>query len=153
MLSNTPFRSFVSAAALGLAAGLTVTTPSDALGQETAPAKAINLELNALEPSDKGCRIAFVVQNGLAQDIDKAAFEIALFDGQGLVDRLLVLDFQDLPAEKTKVRRFDLAEADCAQISRVLVNDATACEGQGVEAGTCIAALAPTTRTKIIFGK
>lgn len=153
MSSINPIRTSLPAAGLALAAGMSVMMPLGAPAQEAAPAKTINLELNALEASDKGCRIAFVVQNGLEHDIDKAAYEIALFDKQGLVDRLMVLDFQDLPAEKTKVRRFDLADADCGQIGRVLINDATACEGDRIEPGDCIARLTPTTRNDIAFGK
>lgn len=73
------------------------------------PAPALNLELNGAQPSDKGCRLTFVVTNNLGADLSKAAFEIALFNEVGVVDRLTVLDFKELPAGKTKVTRFDLA--------------------------------------------
>src|SRR5690349_18725385 len=62
----------------------------------------LSLELNALQPSDKGCRLTFVIANHLSGDISKAAFEIALFDRTGVVDRLTVLDFRELPHGKTK---------------------------------------------------
>ncbi|RWE72570.1 MAG: hypothetical protein EOS63_30100, partial [Mesorhizobium sp.] len=78
-----------------------------------ASAPALSLELNAAQPSEKGCRLTFVVNNALGADLSKAAFEIALFNEAGVVDRLTVLDFKDLPAGKTKVTRFDLAGADC----------------------------------------
>ena len=133
-----------------MAGTLLLTLPGAA--QETAT-RSIKLELNALQKSDKGCRIAFVVENAMGKDIAKAAYEIALFTREGLVDRLLVLDFQDLPNEKTKVRRFDLAEADCDEIGRVLINDASACEGDGIEPGDCIGRLEATSRGSVIFGK
>ncbi len=133
-----------------MAGTLLLTLPSAA--QETAT-RSIKLELNALQKSDKGCRIAFVVENAMGKDIAKAAYEIALFTKEGLVDRLLVLDFQDLPNEKTKVRRFDLAEADCDEIGRVLINDASACEGDGIEPGDCIGRLEATSRGSVTFGK
>lgn len=119
---------------------------------QDAAAPALRLELNALEASDKGCRMAFVVQNGLDKNIAKAAYEIALFNKQGLVDRLMVLDFQDLPANKTKVRRFDLTETDCSDIGRVLINDASSCEGDGIEPGDCIGLLTTSTRGDVEFG-
>ena len=75
---------------------------------QSTPAPQLSLELNAAQSSDKGCRLTFVVNNGLGADLSKAAFEIALFNEAGAVNRLSVLDFKDLPAGKTKVTRFDL---------------------------------------------
>ena len=93
---------------------------------EDQPAKpALVLELNAAQPSEKGCRLTFVVTNNLGGELSKAAFEMAMFNEAGVVDRLTVLDFKDLPAGKTKVARFDLGGADCGKISRLLINTAT----------------------------
>ncbi|WP_245463325.1 MULTISPECIES: hypothetical protein [unclassified Mesorhizobium] len=117
-----------------------------------ASAPALSLELNAAQPSEKGCRLTFVVNNALGADLSKAAFEIALFNEAGVVDRLTVLDFKDLPAGKTKVTRFDLAGADCGKLSRVLINSATECAGSGVDPAACMRALKTSTRTAIAFG-
>jgi hypothetical protein len=110
------------------------------------------LELNALQPSDKGCRLTFVIANHLSGDIAKAAFEIALFDRTGVVDRLTVLDFHELPHGKTKVSRFDLPGADCSKVSRVLVNSTTECSGSGIEPSDCLTKLQTATRTEVEFG-
>jgi hypothetical protein len=75
--------------------------------QQNAPTPALTLELNGAQTSDKGCRLTFVVNNSLGAELTKAAFEIALFNASGVVDRLTVLDFKELPAGKTKVTRFD----------------------------------------------
>ena len=123
-----------------------------ARAQEPAPAPALTLELNGAQPSEKGCRLTFVVNNNLGADLSKAAFEIALFDEAGVVDRLTVLDFKDLPVGKTKVTRFDLAGTDCAKISRVLINSATECAGTGVEPNACMRKLKTDTGTGIAFG-
>ena len=134
-----------------IAAAVALSSLSSLAGaQENTP--ALLLELNAAQPSEKGCRLTFVVTNNLGGDLSKAAFEIALFNDAGVVDRLTVLDFKELPAGKTKVTRFDLSGADCAKVSRVLVNAATECEGSGIAAGACLAALKPSTKTKIAFG-
>ena len=127
-------------------------TGGTAWSQETAPAPALTLELNALQPSEKGCRITFVVTNTLGAGLGKAAFEIALFDEAGVVDRLTVLDFKELPAGKTKVSRFDLAGIDCGKIGRVLVNHATECSGSGIEPGACVRQLKTESRTGTRFG-
>ena len=119
---------------------------------QSAPAPQLSLELNAAQPSDKGCRLTFVVNNALGADLSKAAFEIALFNEAGVVDRLSVLDFKDLPAGKTKVTRFDLAGTNCTKLSRVLINSATECAGAGVEPGACMRGLKTETKTGIAFG-
>jgi hypothetical protein len=121
---------------------------------EDQPAKkpALVLELNAAQLSDKGCRLTFVVTNNLGGELSKAAFEMAMFNEAGVVDRLTVLDFKDLPAGKTKVARFDLGGADCGKISRLLINAATECTGAGVEPAACLRDLQTATRTQIAFG-
>ena len=138
-------RASLLAAALMLAAG-------GARAEETAAKPELSLELNAVQQSQKGCRLTFVVANRLGADLSKAAFEIALFDQAGVVDTLTVLDFKELPSEKTKVTRFDLPGLDCARISRVLVNRATECAGEGVEPVACMRQLAPSTKSQIVFG-
>jgi len=121
-------------------------------GSAEAASQGLSLELNGAQPSDKGCRLTFVVANNLGADLSKAAFEIALFNDAGVVDRLTVLDFKDLPAGKTKVTRFDLAGTDCTKLSRVLINSATECVGAGVEPATCLRGLKTATKTGIAFG-
>ncbi|MBS9720777.1 hypothetical protein JYU29_08770 [Tianweitania sp. BSSL-BM11] len=118
---------------------------------QTAP--SFSLELNGLEKSDNGCRLTFVVNNGFANTLNRAAFEIAMFNSQGAVDRLTVLEFKELPASKTKVTRFNLAGADCAQIGRILVNEVTDCTGEGINTATCRAALKTKSRAGAVqFG-
>jgi hypothetical protein len=143
-------------AALALCA-LPVLATSAALAEDAgksaeARPTGLFLELNALQPSDKGCRLTFVIANHLSGDIAKAAFEIALFDRTGVVDRLTVLDFHELPHGKTKVSRFDLPGADCSKVSRVLVNGATECSGSGIGPSDCLTKLQTATRTEVEFG-
>ncbi|ODT07737.1 MAG: hypothetical protein ABS58_05620 [Mesorhizobium sp. SCN 65-20] len=120
--------------------------------QEAPSPPALVLELNAAQPSEKGCRFTFVVNNGLGVEISKAAFEIALFNEAGVVDRLTVLDFKDLPSGKTKVTRFDLPGTDCGKVSRVLVNQATDCAGPGVDPSACLKSLRTGSKSGIVFG-
>ncbi|TRC79086.1 hypothetical protein FJV83_12560 [Mesorhizobium sp. WSM4307] len=145
---------------MGLTASLRLLTSTLAMSlamvparaEGSAPAPALTLELNAAQPSDKGCRLTFLVNNNLGADLSKTAFEIALFNEAGIVDRLTVLDFKDLPAGKTEVTRFDLAGTDCTKVSRVLINSATECAGAGVEPAACMHKLKTDTKTGIAFG-
>ena len=139
-------RAFV--AALSVAALSTLPVAA----QDAAAAPSLALELNALQPSDAGCRVTFLATNGLAGPIDKATFEVALFGSGGGIDRLVSLDFKTLAKGKTKVLQFELAGLQCDAVSRVLVNDVTACEGEGIAVGDCLAGLATSTRTKAEFG-
>ena len=126
--------------------------PAGAQEAAQEPAPALMLEFNGAQTSDKGCRLTFVVTNNLGAELTKAAFEIALFNNAGVVDRLTVLDFNELPAGKTKVARFDLAGTDCGKISRVLINDATECSGAGIDPKACLSQLKPETKSTIVFG-
>jgi len=143
----------MKAATFVLSAAVATTLAWGAVAQEAKTPPVLTLELNGAQPSDKGCRLTFVVTNDLGAGLSKAAFEIALFNDAGVVDRLTVLDFKDLPAGKTKVTRFDIAGADCTKISRVLVNSATECAGSGIEPAACLAHLKTQTKTAISFGQ
>lgn len=141
-----------AASSLGIGifgAALTIAA-APALAEDSTP--ALSLELNALQPSDKGCRLTFLVTNGLGGDLTRASFEIPLFDKEGVIDRLKVLDFKDLSVGKTKVSRFDLAGTDCAKVSRVLINSVTECKGAGIEPDACIRRLKAETKAHIKFG-
>lgn len=143
-------------AALGLCMASTLAWPlsggQPASAEDAAPARSLFLELNAAQPSEKGCRLTFVVTNDLGTDLAGAAFELALFNAEGVVDRLTVLEFRDMPAGKTKVSRFDLAGADCGKISRILINTTTECSGKGIGPADCLAGIRTATRTGIAFG-
>src|SRR5690606_24196436 len=87
--------------------------------QEPAPSSSLTLELNALQPTDSGCRFTFLVENRLNASLGSAAFEMAIFDGDGRISRFTIVDFKDLPDGKTKVRQFDFGQMDCTKIGRV----------------------------------
>jgi len=121
-----------------------------AQAQDAAP--GFPLELNAVQPSDNGCRVTFLASNQLGQPLARAALEMALFDKAGSIERIVTLDFKDLSPGKTKVLQFDLAGLDCADLGRILVNDVTACEGEGLAPDACLAGLTTSARPDIVFG-
>lgn len=132
----------------GLAGAMALTTATPA--QETAG--GLLLELNALQSSESGCRVTFLATNNLGRPLSKAGFEVALFDAEGAIDRLVSLDFKALANGKTKVLQFELQDLQCDAVSRILVNDVGACEGEGLAPDACLARLATSTRTKTQFG-
>ncbi|MDQ0321363.1 uncharacterized protein (DUF2141 family) [Pararhizobium capsulatum DSM 1112] len=133
--------------ALSLAILATAALPSQVLAQDAAGKLAI--ELNELTPSEKGCKLTFLATNGFEQSLDKASFEFVLFDEKGLVERMAVLDFRDLPAGKVKVRQFDLPGTKCEAVKSMLINDAPVCTGQGVGKGACMKGLAAGSKASV----
>lgn len=123
---------------------------SPVFAQGTSPGLAI--ELNALQDAQGNCRVTFLATNGLDAALDKASLETAFFDAAGAIDRIVTLDFKALSPGKTKVLQFELAGLDCSKVGRVLINDITACEGEGVETGACLSGLVTTARPDIAFG-
>jgi hypothetical protein len=138
----------LAAAGFGFAAAIALAQGAQA--QEAR--ETLTVELNALQPSDRGCRFTFIATNNLGAELTKAAFELVLFDTEGKVSRLTVVDFKDLPQGKTKVRQFDFAGLDCSKVGRVLVNDSTECAGSGVDSKACIQRLETKTLTGAVFG-
>jgi hypothetical protein len=111
------------------------------LAQDAGTSGNLVVEINDLSPSDKGCKLTFVAGNGLPQSLSKVSFEFVLFDEKGLVERMAVLDFRDLPAGKTKVRQFDLSGTKCEAVKSLLINDAPVCDGDGVAKDACMKVL------------
>ncbi|MEC9310795.1 MAG: hypothetical protein VYA97_03470 [Pseudomonadota bacterium] len=97
-------------------------------GAARAADPAVSIELSAAEQIGEACLLSFVAQNDHVQDIGQAVYETVLFDAKGQVARLTLLDFQDLPAGRMRVRQFQFPYA-CDGISRVLINGATTCTG------------------------
>lgn len=137
---------------LCLASLYILASPPIAAAQEAEVEPWLAIELNALQPSDRGCRVTFVAANHLGGDLERAAFELAFFDTNGLVARLAVIDFLDLDRGRTRVRQFEFAGMDCQAIGRILINDLTECAGTDVEATSCMSRLSLDNKTSIQFG-
>jgi len=107
-------------------------------------APRLGLTLAGAAPEGAACRLSFLAENRLDADLSALVLEAVVFTKAGEVERLMLLDFRDLPAGKPRLRQFDLAGTDCGTIGQVLINGATRCEG--VAEGACIGALAPASR-------
>ncbi len=138
---------------LTIALLLATLSATPTLAQETAPAPGLALELNALTPSETGCRVTFLATNQLGTELTRSAFEIALFGAGGGIERLVSLDFKAMPEGKTRVLQFDIGELGCDKVSRVLINDVVACEGTGLDPKICLAGLSTVSRLEgVEFG-
>jgi hypothetical protein len=124
-----------------------------ALSQD-APAPMLSVELNtAADTAEGACRMTFVANNSLAVPLEATSFQFGVFDADGAVSRLIVLDFGALPVGKTKIVQFDIPGQTCAQISRIVVNDVAQCTTTGGAAvDGCLTSLATASRGTIQFG-
>ncbi|MFD1881867.1 hypothetical protein [Paracoccus pacificus] len=120
-----------------------------------AAAQSMSLELNSAAQTDAGsCRLTLVARNGSAVATAATAWQVAVFDAQGIVRSILALDFGALPIGKTKIAVFDLPGRRCDDISRIVVNDVAKCETTdgGNDPSACLNGLSASTRTSIDFG-
>lgn len=110
---------------------------------------SVSIELSTAEDIGAACRLSFVVQNHYEADIETAVYETVLFTTGGQVAKLTLLDFQDLPAGRLRVRQFQFADLPCAQIGRVLINGADTCSGAALPDGACDSTLSLSSRTVV----
>lgn len=142
------FLTAVSAVALGLC------NAAPLIAQQ-AEEPQFTLELNnAAETESGSCRLTYVAANQSDSALDRTAYEVAVFDADGAVTRLLVLEFGALVSGKTKILQFDLAGSPCTSISRIVVNDVAACvdTATGEQSDICMSGLSASSRTAIQFG-
>ena len=108
-------------------------------------AEDVAVELNALENAEARCRMTFVIENKGKAAVDSLKLDLALFNTEGAVYRRMVVDMGAVRANKTVVKAF-VTEGECAQMSKVLVNEVTACAPG--DAAACQDQLALKSRLK-----
>lgn len=140
--------------------GAAVTLPETGTtaGVSTLPPEAAGgmvLELNSAEDSASGgCQLTMVATNETGQALARAAWQVAVFDRDGVVRALPILDFGALTAGKTRVALFDLPGRSCPEIARIVVNDVADCRlADGADApDLCLNRLSARTLGTIAFG-
>lgn len=138
------FRTF---AVLTLALGL---VPA---GTAIAQSGNFELELNSATDVPEGCRLTFVATNNTNVALTRTAYEVAAFNPEGVVSGLLVFEFGEMPAGKTRVVQFDVPQLACNALSRLLVNGQDACEAAEGPQSVCMKALSASSRVQSIpFG-
>ncbi len=117
---------------------LVAAAPMPALSQSTEDATSrVLLELNAVQNVGEACRLTFVANNETGAAIEKAVFETVIFDTSGSVVSLSLFDFRDLPANRLRVRQFDLPGMVCENVGRALINGANSCIVEGSQSEIC----------------
>jgi hypothetical protein len=75
---------------------------------------------------------------------------VVAFDAQSHASLFLSLEVGELPANKTRVLRFDLGKSvACTDVSRLVLDDVTACAGGDMNPTKCLASINLTTRAGV----
>lgn len=115
--------------------------------------RSVKIELNKMEQVDGACRAYLLFENDTGQRFDSFRLELILFNADGVIDRRIAVDASPLRSDKSVVKLFDLSGLSCESISRVLLNDVSACAVDGAERNDCIDIIEPSTRTAVSFFK
>ncbi|MCC6002321.1 MAG: hypothetical protein JJU19_15895 [Pararhodobacter sp.] len=103
-----------------------VAAQSPAAPPSAVPGSApLRIELNRIDAIEGACRLVLVAENSGQDPVDGMSVEAVLFDHDGRVALLTLLDLGALPAGRMRVRSFDLAGLDCGGLGRLLINAAT----------------------------
>ena len=107
----------------------------------------MRIELNALETTDTGCRVSFLIENKNPRALEALRAELAVFNRSGVVQRRMLVDLGPLRQAKTIVKSF-VTEQRCDDIGSMLVNDVSVCTP--IERDTCLDALELTSRVEAV---
>jgi hypothetical protein len=135
------------------AALLFVAAPSRAQEGQAQQDNTISLELNKLEPSDKGCRAYVVVSNPSGTNYDALKLDLVMFQTDGIIGRRFAVDLAPLRPSKRTVKLFELDGTSCDSIGSFLVNDVMECRSDAGPIGDCLARMKVNSLTKVELSK
>lgn len=148
---NQAARCLAAVAIVAGAAQAQEATPAASTTDEAG--QALSIELNKSTDAGAGCRLTFVAKNDTGAALEKASYEIAVFDSKNQVARLLIFEFGALAMGKTLVREFEYPDLTCANISRILVNTSPECVSGGQASAVCLGSLKTSSLSSIQFNQ
>ncbi len=123
---------------------------------DAAPAQAtpaVHMELNKLEPSDKGCRAYMVIDNQGEDAFQSFKIDLVLFQTDGVIGKRFSIDLAPLKPKKKSVKLFEIDGIQCDKIGSFLVNDVMECKAQSGPVSGCLESLKTSTLTKVQLSK
>lgn len=128
--------------------GLAQTTPA------TPPTGKLTIEINKFEEIEGGgCRAFFLFHNDTGKAFEGFEMSLAIFNAEGVIDRLLSIDAAPLPVARTTLKLFEVPQIACANISEVLLHDVPACKPQNEDNMDCYPMLDLKSRTSAPLGQ
>jgi len=118
----------------GAIAAATLLTGQSALAETG----KLTIEINKFEEIEGGgCRAFFLFQNGTPTSFEGFEMSLAIFNKQGVIDRLLSIDAAPLPVARTMLKLFEVPQIACADIGQILLHDVPVCKPQNAENTDC----------------
>ncbi|MEM7254688.1 MAG: hypothetical protein AAF493_25015 [Pseudomonadota bacterium] len=106
---------------------------------------AVAVELNKLEAAGENCRAYLVATNKSNAAFRSMKLDLVMFDVDDLIAKRLAVDIAPLPANKTRVKVFDMTKLACDRVKKILLNGVMQCDdGTGAN---CDAAVDISSRT------
>lgn len=104
----------------------------------TAQTSKLTIEINKFEEiAGGGCRAFFLFQNSTPTSFEGFEMSLAIFNKQGVIDRLLSIDAAPLPVARTMLKLFEVPQIACTDIGQVLLHDVPVCKPQNAENTDC----------------
>lgn len=114
--------------------------------------RPVKIELNKLEPLKKdACRVYLVLRNGSANAFDALKLDLVVFDPEGIVAKRLAVETAPLPAEKTRLKVFDVNGLACNRAGRLLLNAVMTCSNGSGKQSDCLKMISTSARGKVPF--
>jgi hypothetical protein len=108
----------------------------------------LSVELNKLEPQERGCRAYVVVTNKTSTAYQTLKLDLVLFQTDGVIGRRFAIDLGPLKPDKRTVKLFDLDATPCDQVGSFLINDVLECKTESEPITDCLAGITPTSLAK-----
>ncbi|MBN9290439.1 MAG: hypothetical protein J0H36_04800 [Hyphomicrobium denitrificans] len=122
--------------------------------QATEPAaESVKIELNKLEPVEKGCRAYLVVNNATPTSYQSFKVDLVLFQADGVIGKRFSLELGPLRTKKKSVKLFDIDAIACDRIGSLLINDVMECKSESGPVEHCLQNLTTSTLTKVELSK
>ncbi len=104
----------------------------------TAQTSKLTIEINKFEEiAGGGCRAFFLFQNSTPTSFEGFEMSLAIFNKQGVIDRLLSIDAAPLPVARTMLKLFEVPQIACTDIGQILLHDVPVCKPQNAENTDC----------------
>lgn len=113
----------------------------------------ITLELNKLEPTEKGCKAFVVASNPTSTAYDALKLDLVMFQTDGVIGRRFALELAPLRPGKRTVKMFDLDGTKCDGIGSFLINDVMECKSEAGPVADCLSRIKVNSLTKVELSK
>lgn len=125
----------------------------DASAPTATAVSAPAIELNKLEPVEKGCRAYVVVNNTSDKAYQSYKIDLVLFQTDGVIGKRFSIDLAPLKPQKKTVKLFEVDGMACDKIGSLLVNDVMDCKTDAGPVDNCLQTLTTSSLGKVQLSK